>query len=430
MEHYLILFSLATALLLGLLVTRITKKFGFPAVTGYLITGILVGPFVLGRFGISGLGFTDIGNVSAYSIISETALGFIAFTIGNEFRMSELKKTGKKVLIVSIFESIMAMILVDIALIILHFILGEKKFPLTAAITLGAIAAATAPAATLMVVKQYKAKGPTTSLLLPVVALDDAIGLIAFALSFGIAKAMIGSVNLMSIILEPLLEIVLSLGIGALFGLIFSYVERFFHSRSKRLSVSVAFVFFAVAFSMLKFKIGNINIGFSGLLTCMMMGTVFCNVCDFAEELMERVDRWTAPLFVLFFVLSGAELQLNVFMDTAVLTIGLVYIVTRCLGKYIGAAMGCAITHYPKKVKRALGITLFPQAGVALGMSLSALRLFPETEGRLIRNVVLFGVLIFELFGPTFTKSALIKAGEIKREERKSSRGKKPSLNG
>ena len=428
MEHYLILFSLALSLLLGLLTTRITKKFGLPAVTGYLISGILVGPFVLGRIGVAGLGFTDIENVSAYSIISETALGFIAFTIGNEFRLTDLKKTGKKVVTVSIFESIMAMIFVDIALILLHFVLGEKRFPLTAAITLGAIAAATAPAATLMVVKQYKAKGETTSLLLPVVALDDAIGLIAFALSFGIAKSMIGKVSVVSVLFEPILEIVLSLLVGAAFGFIFSYIERFFHSRSKRLSVSVAFVLFAVAFSMLKFNVFGLKISFSGLLTCMMMGTVFCNVCDFSAELMERIDRWTAPLFVLFFVLSGAELQLNVFLDAGVLMIGIIYILTRCLGKYIGAYMGCSITKYPEKVKRALGITLFPQAGVALGMSLSALTLFPEAEGRLIRNVVLFGVMIFELLGPTFTKLALTKAGEIKPEERKSSRGKNPAI--
>ena len=428
MEHYLILFSLALSLLLGLLTTRVTKKFGLPAVTGYLISGILVGPFVLGRIGVSGLGFTDIGNVSAYSIISETALGFIAFTIGNEFRLTDLKKTGKKVVTVSIFESIMAMIFVDVALILLHFVLGEKRFPLTAAITLGAIAAATAPAATLMVVKQYKAKGETTSLLLPVVALDDAIGLIAFALSFGIAKSMIGKVSVISVLFEPILEIVLSLLVGAAFGFIFSYIERFFHSRSKRLSVSVAFVLFAVAFSMLKFNVFGLKISFSGLLTCMMMGTVFCNVCDFSAELMERIDRWTAPLFVLFFVLSGAELQLNVFLDAGVLMIGIIYILTRCLGKYLGAYMGCSITKYPEKVKRALGITLFPQAGVALGMSLSALTLFPEAEGRLIRNVVLFGVMIFELLGPTFTKLALTKAGEIKPEERKSSRGKNPAI--
>ena len=428
MEHYLILFSLALSLLLGLLTTRVTKKFGLPAVTGYLISGILVGPFVLGRIGVAGLGFTDIENVSAYSIISETALGFIAFTIGNEFRLTDLKKTGKKVVTVSIFESVMAMIFVDIALILLHFVLGEKRFPLTAAITLGAIAAATAPAATLMVVKQYKAKGETTSLLLPVVALDDAIGLIAFALSFGIAKSMIGKVSVVSVLFEPILEIVLSLLVGAAFGFIFSYIERFFHSRSKRLSVSVAFVLFAVAFSMLKFNVFGLKISFSGLLTCMMMGTVFCNVCDFSAELMERIDRWTAPLFVLFFVLSGAELQLNVFLDAGVLMIGIIYILTRCLGKYLGAYMGCSITKYPEKVKRALGITLFPQAGVALGMSLSALKLFPEAEGRLIRNVVLFGVMIFELLGPTFTKLALTKAGEIKPEERKSSRGKHPAI--
>lgn len=424
MEHYLIFFNLAVALLFGLLLSRVTKKFGLPAVTGYLVAGLIIGPYGLGRLGIAGLGFGSIGNVSAYSILSETALGFIAFTIGNEFRMTDLKKTGKKVVVVSIFEAVMAMIFVDAALITLHFILGEDKFPLTAAITLGAIAAATAPAATLMVVRQYKADGPVTQLLLPVVALDDAIGLISFALSFGIAKSMLGKVNLISIILEPLLEIVLSLGVGAALGFIFSFIERFFHSRSKRLAMSVAFIMFAVAISMLKFTVFGINISFSNLLTCMMLGTVFCNVCDFSEELMDRVDKWTAPLFILFFVLSGAELQLDVFLDVAVLGIGIVYIVFRCLGKYIGAYSGSAIMKCEPQVKKALGITLFPQAGVALGMSLSALSLFPENTGRLIRNVVLFGVLIFELFGPTFTKSALMSAGEIKPEGRKSSRRK------
>ena len=425
MEHSFIFFSLAVALLFGLLMSRVTKKIGLPAVTGYLIAGLIIGPFGLGRFGVSGLGFTDINNVSAFSIISETALGFIAFTIGNEFRLSDLKKTGKQVVVVTVLETVAAIVFVDAALIGLHYIIPDK-LPLTAAITLGAIASATAPAATLLVVRQYKADGPTTRLLLPVVALDDAIGLIGFALSFGIAKSMIGSVNPISIIVEPLLEIVLSLTVGTVLGLIFSFVERFFHSRSKRLAMSVAFVMFAVAISMLKFKVFGINIGFSNLLTCMMLGTVFCNICDFSEELMERVDKWTAPLFILFFVLSGAELQLDVFKNIKVLGIGIVYIVFRCAGKYLGSYWGCALTKCDPKVTKALGITLFPQAGVALGMSLSALEMFKGDEGRLIRNVVLFGVLIFELFGPSLTKFALTRAGEIRPEGRKSSRSKNP----
>ena len=422
MEHYLIFFNLAVALLFGLLMSRVTKKFGLPAVTGYLIAGIIIGPYCLGRLGIPGLGFTTYDNVTAYGIISETALGFIAFTIGNEFRVTDLKKTGKQAVVVSLFEAILAMVFVDAALIGLHFVLGEEKFPLTAAITLGAIAAATAPAATLMVVRQYKAKGPVTSILLPVVALDDAIGLIAFALSFGIAKSLLGNVSVITVVAEPLLEIVLSLAMGAVLGLLFSFTERFFHSRSKRLSVSAAFVLFAVAVSLLKFKVGGVNISFSSLLTCMMMGTVFCNVCDFSEELMDRLDRWTAPLFILFFVLSGAELQLDVFRDVSVLGIGIIYMVSRCLGKYAGAYMGASVMKCEPQVKKALGITLFPQAGVALGMSLSALTLFPAGEGRMIRNIVLFGVLIFELFGPTTTKLALSAAGEIKPEGKTNAR--------
>jgi len=424
MEHSIILLNLAIALAVGLAMSRLVKLVGLPAVTGYLISGIIIGPYCLGKIGFAGIGFNSNENVTAYNIICEVALGFIAFTIGNEFRMSELKKIGKQAVVVSLFEALVAVIVVDAVLISTHFIVGEEAFPLSAAITLGAIAAATAPAATLMVVRQYKANGPLTKLLLPVVALDDAIGLIAFALSFGIARSFNGTVNVLSLIVEPLLEIVLSLAGGAVLGLLFSWSEKFFNSRSKRLAVSVTFVFLTIALSMLEFKIGEINIGFSSLLACMMLGTVFCNTCDFSEELMDRVDRWTAPLFILFFVLSGAALELDVFFDITTLIVGLLYIVFRCVGKYLGAYFGSTVMKCEPQVRHHLGITLFPQAGVALGMSLTAVQSFPTTEGHLIRNIVLFGVLIYELVGPMLTKLSLQKAGEIKLESKTSARTK------
>lgn len=414
------LFSLSIALFSGLLLSRLAKVLKLPAVTAYLIAGVLIGPFCLGKFGVLGLGFISLKDVESYSLISDVALGFIAFSIGNEFRLSELKHIGKTATIIGIIQAVFTTLAVDAALIGLHFII-PNQFPLPAAIILGAVASATAPAATLMVVKQYKAHGPVTKTLLPVVALDDAVGLVLFAVSFGIAKAMIaGEISIISIILEPLLEVVLSIALGVIMGLVFTFIERFFHSRSKRLAVSVAFVFLTVAISMVTFKIGPIHVAFSSLLSCMMLGTIFCNICDFSAELMDRLDRWTAPIFVLFFVLSGAELNLDVFKDYFVIIIGLVYIVFRCLGKYFGARFSAEISRADPNVRKYLGITLFPQAGVALGMAMKAMTL--GSLGNIVSNIVLFSVLIYEIVGPFLTKISLMKAGEIDVTKKQSNR--------
>lgn len=412
--------SLSVALFAGLMLSRLAKLVKLPAVTAYLVAGILIGPYCLGALGVSGLGFTSMADIGTYSILADTALGFIAFSIGNEFRWSSLKKTGKQATIIGIIQAVFTTVLVDAALITLHFIIPDK-FPLPAAIVLGAIASATAPAATLMVVRQYKAKGPLTDILLPIVALDDAVGLILFAVSFGVAKALIsGHVDVLSVIIEPILEVVLSLALGALMGLLFTFFEKFFHSRSKRLSMSVTFVFLTVALSMLEFNIGGVHIAFSSLLVCMMLGTVFCNTCDFSEELMDRVDRWTSPLFILFFVISGAELEFAVFKDYIIVIIGLVYILFRSLGKYFGAFTSSKATGCDKNIVKYLGVTLLPQAGVALGMAIKAEAL--GDIGRIIANITLFSVLIYELIGPFLTKVALLKAGEIKPEGKVSAR--------
>ncbi len=414
------LLCLSVALFAGLMLSRVAKMLKLPAVTAYLIAGILVGPYVLGNLGVAGLGFTSMENIHAYNIIPDVALGFIAFSIGNEFRLSQLKQIGKQATIIGIFQALLACVVVDIALLTIHFIAPEK-LSLPAAIVLGAVATATAPAATLMVVRQYKSKGPLTDILLPIVALDDAVGLIVFAISFGIAKALIvGSVDIISIIVEPLLEVVLSLVLGAVMGYLFTFFEKFFHSRSKRLAMSVTFVLLTVALSMLKFEIGGIHISFSSLLVCMMLGTVFCNICDFSEELMDRIDRWTAPLFILFFVISGAELELSIFKDLAIVCIGLVYIVARCIGKYFGASLSAKATKCNPAIVKYLGVTLFPQAGVALGMAIKAEEL--GAEGAMVANITLFAVLIYEIVGPFLTKKALFKAGEIKPEEKVSAR--------
>ena len=415
-----ILLTLSIALFAGLMLSRLAKLVHLPAVTAYLVAGILIGPYLLGAFGIRGLGFISMADIETYSLLPDVALGFIAFSIGNEFRLSQLKQIGRKATIIGIAQAVFTTILVDVALIGLHFMIPDK-FPLPAAIVLGAVASATAPAATLMVVRQYKAKGTVTDILLPIVALDDAVGLVLFAVSFGVAKALIsGAVDILSVVVEPLLEVVLSLLLGAVMGWIFTFFERFFHSRSKRLAMSVTFVLMTVALSMIKFEVAGIHVAFSSLLVCMMLGTIFCNCCDFSEELMDRLDRWTAPLFILFFVISGAELELAVFKDYVIVCIGLVYVLFRSLGKYLGARTSSQLVHCDSNIVKYLGITLLPQAGVALGMAMKAEAL--GAPGAIVANITLFSVLIYELIGPYLTKVALTKAGEIQPEGKTSAR--------
>ena len=408
------LLLIAFALFSGLLLTRLFVRFHLPDVTAYLVAGVLIGPCVLGRLGIPCLGFNTFEQVDSLSVISDVALGFIAFAIGHEFHLSALKKTGKQAVVIGIIQACVATLFVDTALISMHFFMPEL-LPLPVAITLGAIAAATAPAATLMVVRQYKAKGPVTDVLLPVVALDDAVGLVIFAVSFGVAQALkSGETNIAALIMEPLMEVILSLLFGGLVGLILTWLERFFHSHRNRNALIVGSVVLTVAVSQLKIPVGPFTFGFSSLLVCMMLGTVFCNLCPLSEELMLQADRWSGPAVTLFFVLSGSALEFSVFREPAVIMIGLVYIFARSLGKYPGAGWSSALVHSPESVRKWLGITLLPQAGVALGMCATAYRVLGGEEGTLIRNIILFSVLVYELIGPSLTKMALTKAGDIK----------------
>ena len=417
MEIYLI--CLASALIGGLMLSRLTKLLNLPAVTAYLVAGLLLGPFALGRLNIPGLGFQTLEQVELMGIVTQTALGFIAFTIGNEFRLSQLKAMGSSAIIIGILQAVITTIVVDIVLIALHLCFPEI-ISISCTITLGAIASATAPAATLMVVRQYKADGPLTRLLMLVVAIDDAVGLLLFSVSFGIATALAhGQVSVLAVAVEPILEIVLSLGLGSLMGWLLNWVEQFFHSRSKRMTISVAFVLLTVGLSSVTFEVGSVHCGFSLLLVCMMTGTIFCNICATSEELMERVDNWVMPLNVLFFVISGAELDLEILSHPVTIIVGIIYILARSAGKYYGAAISCKLTKQSKPITDNLGITLLPQAGVALGMALTAATL---PDGALARNVVLFAVLVYELIGPALTKRSLLAVGEIKPEGRISAR--------
>ena len=409
----------------GLLLSRFAKLVKLPAVTAYLVAGLLIGPFLLGRLLPEGLGFQSLDQVDALGILSDVALGFIAFSIGDEFRMEHLKRTGRKAAVIAVIQALSATLAVDAALLLLHLVIPEK-LPVSACITLGAIATATAPAATLMVINQYKAKGPVTELLLPIVALDDAIGLVVFAVSIGIARTLEGgsAVNAVTVLLNPVLEIIGSLVLGGIMGGILTFCEQFFHSRSKRMSISITFLLLTVALSKMKiaFPGSDVELGFSPLLSCMMLATVFCNICDFSEDMMAKVDRWTAPLYILFFVLSGAELNLKVFADSAVVLVGAIYILSRSAGKIFGAQGASRLMKCDPNVQKYLGPTLLPQAGVALGMTVTVAQQLPGS-GTMIRSIVLFSVLIYELVGPMITKIALTRAGDIHPELRRSNRG-------
>ena len=408
-----ILLTIGAAMFAGLLLSRLTDRLHLPDVTCYLVVGLLIGPLCLGRLGVPGLGFTSFHLVESLGLVSDVALGFIAFSIGSEFRVSALRKIGRQATVIAIFQALTATLLVDVALVLLHLLLGDK-LPLSSCLLLGAIATATAPAATLMVVNQYKARGALTDILLPIVALDDAVGLVIFAVSAGIARAIdSGSINVVSVLVNPILEIMLSLGLGAILGWIFSLIEKYFNSNSKRLSLAVAFVLLCVGLSKVHVSLGyGIEIGFSSLLVCMMCATVFCNLCSFSEEIMLKTDRWTAPIYVLFFVMSGAELDLRMFADWAVVGIGVLYILARSAGKILGASASARVMRCEESICKYLGVTLLPQAGVALGMSVTVAAQF-GAPGALVRNIVLFAVLIYELVGPMLTKVALTKAGDI-----------------
>ena len=373
------LLSMAAAIALGLLLTRIAKKINLPNVTAYLVAGLAVGPYCLNLF--------DQDALAGVAQITSVALGFIAFSIGGEFKWESLKRVGTKAVIITLFQALAALALVDIVLLVFGF-----DVPLS--ITLGAIATATAPAATLMVVRQYRAQGTMTNTLLSVVAMDDAIGLAAFSISLAIAQSLTSGAapTLYNMLISPLLEIMLSLVVGGLLGALLSFLMRFFRSRANRLSLMLAAVLAGVALAD--------GYGLSSLLTCMAIGAA----------MVETIDRWTPPLFTLFFVISGAELDLHVLSTVGIL--GLLYILARSLGKYFGARVGASVVKSEPKIRKYLGLTLLPQAGVAIGMAQVVITKLPE-YGAEIRAVVLCATLVYELIGPVITRIALERSGEI-----------------
>ena len=381
---------LAILIFSGLIFAKLAKLVKLPNVTGYLVAGLLVGPSVLGIIPETAL--------SGFDIISEVALGFIAFSIGSEFKLSYFKKVGIAPVIIAILEAMLAVVAVVIGLLV-------AGFSLPFSLVLGSIAAATAPAATIMVIKQYKAKGPVTETLMSVVALDDAVALIAFGFAVTAAKSMtaVAETNLVESILAPFIEIFGALILGFALGLLFMLPLKFFRSSSNRLIITIGMVFLAVGISNL--------IGVSALLCCMAMGAMLVNVSNSSSELLKLVDGITPPIFLLFFAVSGAELNLSVI---PIGLVGVLYIVLRVVGKLSGAWLGAKVTKSPPQVSKWLGYTLVPQAGVAIGLTLVAQTVVPEYADT-IRAVVLCGTLVYELIGPMVSKIALQKAGEIQK---------------
>ncbi|MBQ9833531.1 MAG: cation:proton antiporter [Clostridia bacterium] len=386
------LLCIAAAMVAGLLLTRVVKLINLPNVTGFLIAGLLIGPYCLGALSKEA--------AEGLNIITTVALGFIAFSIGGEFKIDHIKQIGSKAITITVFQALAAVILVDVTL----WLCG---FDMPVVLTLGAIATATAPAATLMVVRQYKAKGEVTNTLLPVVAMDDAIGLMVFSISIAIATSISSGAQMgvMSMIVEPLLEIAVSLVVGGVIGFIVALSMRFFKSKANRLCICIAAVILGVGLAK--------RFGLSDLLLCMAIGAVLVNMRDDALQVLDNCDTWTPPLFMLFFVISGAELDLAVLPSVGLL--GVLYLVARSLGKYFGAYLGSTVVKASPNIRKYLGITLLPQAGVAIGMAQMAAVALPES-GTQIQAVVLCATLVYELVGPVCTKIALTKAGEIEKK--------------
>ena len=434
MEYLHIFVYIALLLLAALLSTRLMKLLKLPNVTGYIITGIIMGPFVFGllfnNFTYDGIKDSVIyGFVDKIKWVSTIALGFIAFSIGTSFKISTLKAVGKKVVIITIFEALFASLLVIAALVVAHFIFPEQ-ISWELVLTLGAIASATAPAATLMIIKQYKARGPMVDTLLPVVALDDAAALILFAILFQVATTLAagtGTFDVYKMLVKPILEIIISLSIGAVLGFLISFMNKWFKSRNNRLIIAIFSIFLACGLYFL-FKMPQLG-GFelSSLLMCMMIGSVYTNMCKDSGKTLDVMDRFTSPIYLMFFVISGASLDLTIFFNKSgliVLAIAVIYIIFRVVGKWSGAFTGASIAKCEPKIKKYLGFASIPQAGVAIGLATTASALFSASEnettkaaGALIIAIILTSTLVYELIGPMVSKFALKKAGEISNEE-------------
>ncbi len=390
-----LIFSFGVMLILGLFAALLIEKIKLPYVTGYIIMGIIMGPYVFHLVPAKFLNNSDL--------IANFVLSIVAFMISRNFSYSVFKKTGKQILFVSMLEASGAWLFVTLGV----FLFLHK--PLYIALLFGALAAATDPASTLMVSRQYRTRGPVTSVLLGTVAIDDAWGLIIFVISMVLAiqmKSGIGAnISPAKMILGALLEIVYTLGIGAAIGFVFSYLARFIHTKGYRLIYTLAFISLTAGIAM--------YLHYSPLLACMALGAVVVNFSTDESTYFEGVEFFAEPLMLVLFVIVGAGFDLKAI--TSIGLVGAIYIVMRFTGKYLGATTGATLSKAPDTVRKFVGLGLVPQAGVALGMAILGKAYFPQA-GNYIMTVIIATTLVLEVIGPPITQLTFGLAGEIPNE--------------
>lgn len=391
-----VMLKLAIVIAFGTIGARIARKFNMPNVTGYLILGLILGP--------SFLKVVTVSDMDVINFVNELALACIAFSIGGEFLISDIKKIGKDIFIITLGEVIGVLLLV---FLIMFFVLG-KSFAFS--IIMAAMSASTAPAGTILVMRQYRAYGPLTKTILPITALDDALGIMVFGLAISLAKISMGfeKISFIKMIVGPIFQILVSLFLGLIIGIILSYIVNKVKNKDELLIIILCFIIGATGFS------AHINL--SPLLTNMMLGAVVINESAKAKKIFKSVNDFTPPINLLFFTLAGASLDLSILASIG--SLGIIYVLSRALGKILGASLGAIKVGADEVIKKYLGIALLPQGGVAIGLSMIVSQEIPQFSSEII-TLILFSVLVFEISGPILAKFAITKAGEVNGMDRR-----------
>nr|WP_300004288.1 cation:proton antiporter [Tissierella sp.] len=384
-----LLLKLGIILFMGLLGGKLAEKFKLPNVSGYIVGGLLIGPSLLNVI--------KVGEADSFKILNDLALATIAFSIGNEFLWEHIKKIGKNIFIITLLQVIGTVVLVFFTMFILF------KQDLGFSLITASIAAATAPAGIVLVIRELKAKGPLVNTILPVVAIDDALGLMAFGISLSVVKLIElgGEFSLIKMIASPLIEIGGSLLLGAVLGIILSFVSKKARGKDELLTIVLGFIILGSSLSEM--------LGLSGLLTCMMIGAMVINLVQNANRIFDIVSDFTPPIYVLFFTLAGASLNISVLSKVGLLGGG--YILARTIGKIVGAGLGAKAVNAPSNVVKYLGMTLLPSGGIPIGLALIVASEIPSI-GEAVTTIVLFSILIFDIIGPVFTRIGIVNSGE------------------
>lgn len=387
-----IILSIAIMLASGFLLTRITKRLHLPNVTGYIIAGVIIGPWCLN--------LVPSEYINQMDFVTDLALAFIAFGVGKYFKLSALKANGKNMVILTLFEALIAGIFITTAMLLMGLSLSFS-------LLLGAIGCATAPASTIMTIRQYKAKGPFIDTILQVVALDDAVALIAFSVcaAFVQAGSKTGHISAGQIILPIIFNIS---ALGVLSGILLSYAIHRGHSKDHSLVLACVCIMGVAGICS--------SMDVSPLLACMATGTAYINTSG-NKHLFKQIDQFTPPLLVIFFVLSGMRLSIPSLAAAGM--IGLVYFLVRIAGKYVGSTIGAIITNASSEIRRYFGLALIPQAGVSIGLAVLGQRMLPSDSGTLLSTIILSSGLLYEIIGPACSKLAIKKSGSIPVKENK-----------